>query len=187
MLHINRNSFHYAILLFLVVALVCSSPGVQAQTDQSAGLEEFVLKAHNRFQLKNQQTLFSLHRQNLPYFAKFKQEMLSNFAQRQNVRIVGKRLVPIKADVQADTATVRLVVNFDARDIETGRKAEGFPDWDHTLYLVKEQGTWKLWRFVETAEEFSVDYLAAKTDTESANLIAKAHPVTPGLLKGLEE
>ena len=187
MLHINRNSFHYAILLFLVVALVCSSPGVQAQTDQSAGLEEFVLKAYNAFQLRDQQTLFSLHSQNSPYFAKFKQEMLSNFAQRQNVRIVGKRLVPIKADVQADTATVRLVVNFDARDIETGRKAEGFPDWDHTLYLVKEQGTWKLWRFVETAEEFSVDYLAAKTDTERANLIAKAHPVTPGLLKGLEE
>lgn len=186
MQHIRRNSFHYGRVLFCVAVLTCCTFRVNAQTDQWAELQAFVIKAYTAYQLRDQQTLFSLHSHSSPYFAEFKEAMLNDFS-RQNVKIVGKRLIPIKADIQADKATVRLVVNFDARDIETGREAEGFPEWDHTLYLVKEQGTWKLWRFVNTAEEFIGDYIAAKSDGERANLIAKAHPVTYGFLKGLEE
>ena len=187
MLHISWKSFHYATLWIFVTALTCSSLSISAQTDSAGELQAFVLKAYNAYQQKDQQTLFSLHSQSSPYFAEFKQEMLNDFSQRPNVKIEGMRILSVKADIQADKATLRVMVIVYARDIETGRKAEGFPDWDHTLYLVKEQGTWKLWRFVDTAEEFSVDYIAAKTDAERANLIAKAHPVTPGLLKGLEE
>lgn len=51
----------------------------------------------------------------------------------------------------------------------------------------KRRGAWKLWRFVNTGEDFIVDYLAAKTDAERANLIVKAEPVTYGFLKFLEE
>jgi CHAT domain-containing protein len=187
MLQTSWNSFHHSTLFFFVLVLAWPSFSVSAQTDSAAELNTFVLKAYYAYRQRDQQTLFSLHSQSSPYFAEFKQEMLNDFSQRPNVKIEGMRILPVKADVQADKATLRLIVNMDARDIETGREAEGFPEWDHTLYLVKEQGNWKLWRFVETAEEFTVDYLAAKTDAERANLVAKAHPVTYGLLKGLEE
>jgi CHAT domain-containing protein/Flp pilus assembly protein TadD len=184
---VRRSSRHYTRLWFCLAALTCCAFNVNGQTHPRPDLDAFVLKAYNAYLEKDQQLLFSLHSQTSPYFAEFKSVMLSDFAHRQNVRFAGKLVRGIKADVQSDKATLRVVVNLDARDIDTGREAEGFPEWDHTLYLVKEQGTWKLWRFVVTAEEFTGDYLAAETDSERANLIAKAKPVTYGFLKGLEE
>lgn len=185
MRHIRRNSLHYARLCFCVAVLTCCTLSIKAQVGPE--FITFALKAYTAYQVKDAKTLFSLHSENSPYFAEFKEQMLEDFAQRPNVRIEGKRIRGIKVDVQGDKATLRVVVNLDARDIETGREAEGFPEWDHTLYLVKEQGTWKLWRFVNTAEEFAGDYLAAKTDGERENLIANAKPVTDGFLKALEE
>jgi CHAT domain-containing protein/Flp pilus assembly protein TadD len=168
--------------------LTCCAFSVNAQSGPNPDVQAFVFKAYNAYSQKDAQTLFSLHSESSPYFAEFKQVMLNDFSHGdKNVKIVGQQLKGIKWDVQSDKATIRLIVMTDARDIATGREAEGFPDWDHTLYLVKEQGAWKLWQFINTAEEFSFNYLAAKTDADRANLIAKVHPVTPALLKGLEE
>src|SRR6266850_1694998 len=187
MQHIRRSFFHYARLWFCVAVLTCFAFSVNAQTDQSVELKAFVLKAYKAYQEKDQQALFSLYSESSPYLAGFKEMILADFSQRQNVSIKGMRVLGVKADVHADKATLRLTVDTDAWDIETGRKAEGFPQWDHTLYLVKEQGTWKLWRFTETAEEFSELYLKAPTDDERANLLAKAKPITNGFLRGLLE
>jgi CHAT domain-containing protein len=167
--------------------MTCCAFSINAQTDSTAQLNAFVLKAYNAYQQKDRQTLLSLHSESSPYFAEFREMISKDFSRRQNVRSEKKLIRPIKADVQADKATLRLVVNMDFRDIETGREAEGFPEWDHTLYLVKEQGAWKLWRFTDTAEEFVGIYLKATTDDERASIIAKAQPATSGFLKSLEE
>jgi CHAT domain-containing protein len=187
MLHTSRNVFRYAIRWFCVAALICCAFSINAQTDSTAQLNAFVLKAYTAYQQKDQQTLLSLHSESSPYFAEFRELIAKDFSRRQNVRSERKFIRGIKADVQADKATLRLVVNMDFRDIETGREAEGFPEWDHTLYLVKEQGAWKLWRFTDTAEEFAGLYLKATTDDERASIIAKAQPATSGFLKSLEE
>ena len=89
MQHIRRNSFHYARLWICVAVLTCCAFSVNAQTDQWAELNAFVLKAYNAYQQKDQQTLFSLHSQSSPYFAEFKQAMLNDFSQRPNVKIEG--------------------------------------------------------------------------------------------------
>src|ERR1700687_5792348 len=143
MLRTSRKALSYALRGFGLAALTCCTVSVSAQTELASELQVFVLKAYNAYQQKDQQTLFSLHSESSPYFAAFKQEMLDDFARRQNVKIEGKLIRAIKADVQADKATLRLLVQLNARDIETGREAEGFPEWDHTLYLVKERGAWK--------------------------------------------
>jgi CHAT domain-containing protein len=187
MLNSSRKARSYALRLFCLAAVTCSASIVNAQTDSNAVLNAFVLKAYNAYRQKDQQTLFSLHSESSPYFAKFKEMILADFSRRQNVRIKGMQVLAIKADVRADKATLRLTVDTDAWDIETGRKAEGFPQSDHTLYLVKEQGAWKLWRFTDTAEEFAGLYLKAATDDERASLITKAQPATSGFLKSLEE
>jgi CHAT domain-containing protein len=187
MQRILQNYRHYSRLCYCLTVIMCWAFTVNGQTHPWPDIDEFVLKAYNAYLEKDQQLLFSLHSQTSPYFAEFKSVMLGDFANRQNVRFAAKRVRGVKVDVQGDKATLRVVVNLDARDIETGREAEGFPEWDHTLYLVKEQGSWKLWRFVNTAEEFMGDYLAAKTDGERENLIANAKPVTYGFLKALEE
>src|ERR1700730_18544036 len=187
MLNTNRKVLCYELRCFCVAALTCCAFSINAQTDSTAQLNAFVLKAYNAYQQKDQQTLFSLHSESSPYFAEFREMISKDFSRRQNVRSERKFIRGIKADVQADKATLRLLVNMDFRDIETGRKAEGFPEWDHTLYLVKEQGAWKLWRFTDTAEEFAGLYLKATTDDERASLITKAQPATSGFLKSLEE
>src|ERR1700730_3794442 len=187
MLGTSRNVFRYAKQWFGVAALICSTVNTNAQTALESKLQELVLKAYTAYQQKDQQTLLSLHSESSPYFAEFREMISKDFSRRQNVRSERKLIRGIKADVQADKATLRLVVNMDFRDIETGRKAEGFPEWDHTLYLVKEQGAWKLWRFTDTAEEFAGLYLKATTDDERASIIAKSQPATSGFLKSLEE
>jgi CHAT domain-containing protein/tetratricopeptide (TPR) repeat protein len=187
MLNTSRRVFRHALRCFCVAALTCCAFSINAQTDWTAQLNAFVLKAYNAYQQKDLQTLLSLHSESSPYYAEFREMISRDFAHRQNVRSERKLIRAIKADVQANKATLRLVVNMDFRDIETGREAEGFPEWDHTLYLVKEQGAWKLWRFTDTAEEFAGLYLKATTDDERASIIAKARPATSGFLKGLEE
>jgi CHAT domain-containing protein len=187
MLNTNRRVFRRTLRCFCVAALTCCAFSVNAQTDSTAQLNAFVLKAYNAYQQKDQQTLLSLHSESSPYFAEFREMISKDFSQRQNVTSERKLIRTVKADVQAEKATLRLVVNMDFRDIETGREAEGFPEWDHTLYLVKEQGAWKLWRFSDTAEEFAGLYLKATTEDERASIIAKARPATSGFLKSLEE
>src|SRR3984893_7873310 len=187
MLGTSRNVFRYAKQWFGVAALICSTVNTNAQTALESKLQELVLEAYTAYQQKDQQTLLSLHSESSPYFAEFREMISKDFSRRQNVRSERKLIRGIKADVQADKATLRLLVNMDFRDIETGRKAEGFPEWDHTLYLVKEEGAWKLWRFTDTAEEFAGLYLKATTDDERASIIAKAQPATSGFLKSLEE
>jgi CHAT domain-containing protein len=187
MLNPGRRVFRHALRCFCVAALTCCAFSINAQTDSTAQLNAFVLKAYNAYQQKDQQTLLSLHSESSPYFAQFREMISKDFSRRQNVRSDRKLIRAIKADVQADKATLRLAVNMDFRDIETGREAEGFPEWDHTLYLVKEQGAWKLWRFTDTAEEFAGLYLKATTDDERASIIANGQPATSGFLKSLEE
>src|SRR5256886_1437934 len=186
MLNTETKNLYHALRCFCVTALLCCAFSINAQTDSTAQLNAFVLKAYTAYQQKDQQTLLSLHSESSPYFAEFREMISKDFSRRQNVRSDRKLIRAIKADVQADKATLRLVVNMDFRDIETGRKAEGFPEWDHTLYLVKEQGAWKLWRFTDTAEEFAGLYLKATTDDERASLITKAQPATSGFLESLD-
>jgi CHAT domain-containing protein len=186
MRHNQAKAFYFAAFL-LCFSLLFFAPGrVDAQTDLNAEIEAFVLKAYNAYQQRDAETLFALHSQNSPYFAEFKEAIPQTFPS-PNVRIEGKRIDLVKANFSADRGELRVKVNMYARDLDTGGEAEGFPEWDHTFYLVKEQGVWKIWRFVVTAEEFASNYLTASSDAARAELIAKAHPVTYGFLKGLEE
>src|SRR3979490_446166 len=138
MLNTSGRVFRHALQCFWGAALTCCAFSINAQTDSTAQLNAFVLKAYNAYQQKDQQTLLSLHSESSPYFAEFREMISKDFSRRQNVRSDRKLIRAIKADVLADKATLRLVVNMDFRDIGTGREAEGFPEWDHTLYLVKE-------------------------------------------------
>jgi CHAT domain-containing protein len=172
--------------MLCVALLACASASANAQTDDPfKGLQEFVVRAYTAYQHRDQQTLLSLHSESSPYLAEFKEMIRQRFSQEEKVKIKGARVLPIKVDVQTDKATLRLAVKVIASDNETGNEAEGFPEWDHTLYLVQEQGAWKLWRFVDTAEEFTANYVAARTDAERAALLAKAEPFTGPFRRGL--
>jgi len=55
----------------------------------------------------------------------------------------------------------------------------------HTFRFVKENGVWKIWQFIDTAEELTAELLAAPTDEARALVLNRSEPFTDGLLKGL--
>ena len=87
--------------------------------------------------------------------------------------------------IDGDKATVHLDVTIHVVDTATGNEVEGPGRLAHTFRLVKENGVWKIWQFIDTAEEFTVEFLAARSDEERALLVKRSEPFTNGLLKGL--
>src|SRR5918998_904002 len=48
-----------------------------------------------------------------------------------------------------------------------------------------QNGVWKIWQFIDTAEELTAELLAAPTDEARALVLQRSEPFTDGLLKGL--
>src|SRR3979411_3162437 len=99
MLNTNRKVFRYALRCFCVAALTCCGFSIHAQTDSTAQLNAFVLKAYNAYQQRDQQTLLSLHSESSPYLAEFREMISKDFSRRQNVRSERKIIRAVKADV----------------------------------------------------------------------------------------
>jgi tetratricopeptide (TPR) repeat protein len=87
--------------------------------------------------------------------------------------------------IDGDKATAHLDVEIHAVNKDTGKEVEGPGRLAHTFRFVKENGVWKIWQFIDTAEELTVELLAARTDEERALVLKRSEPFTDGLLKGL--
>lgn len=171
------------------LALICFLPlTVSAQTDELPAIRTFVTTAYEAYAKQDQPALLSLCNESSPYFSQFKEIIRQEFARNEKLKLELKRLLIVRAGVQDDRARIRMVINMSALDMETGQPAEDerFIEWDHIFYLRREAGVWKLWRFIETAEEFADRYLEAKTDEERAKVLAERSQImTVGLEKGL--
>lgn len=186
-----RNHFVLIRTCLCAMALVCVLPLMaSAQSDELPALRTFVTTAYEAYAKKDQQALLSLSSESSPYFSQFKELLGQEFARNEKLRLELKRVLIVRVGVQDDRARIRMVINMQASDMETGGPAEDerFHEWDHIFYLRKQAGVWKLWRFIETAEEFAEHYLAAKTDEERARVFAeRSRIVTVGLEKGLQD
>jgi tetratricopeptide (TPR) repeat protein len=57
----------------------------------------------------------------------------------------------------------------------------------HTFRFVKENGVWKIWQYIDTAQELTAELLTAPTDEARALVLKRSEPFTDGLLKGLSD
>ncbi|HEX8073225.1 MAG TPA: CHAT domain-containing protein [Pyrinomonadaceae bacterium] len=158
-----------------------------ARTADEAAIQKLFLKGYEAYAKKDAATLFSLFSEQSPHLADFKLFVQQEFARNEKVKIEAIRIIPVgNIQVEGDKARARVFSDVRALDVETGRAAEGFGEREHTLRFVREAGVWKVWQFVETAEELVRDLLAAETDEERTRLLAaKGEPFTGGLLNGL--
>jgi CHAT domain-containing protein len=158
-----------------------------ARTPDEAAVQKVFLKGYEAYAKRDGAVLFSLFSERSPYFPEFKLLIQQEFARNERVKIESIRIIPVGyTQVEGDRATARVFIDIGARDAETGKAAEGFGEMEHTLRFVREEGVWKLWQFVNTAEELTLDLLAAATDEERARVLAtKGEPFTGGLLNGL--
>jgi CHAT domain-containing protein len=185
-----------ASLVFLVASGVLTS--VRAQTaDQviakltpslspdDAAIQTLVIRAYEAYALKNAPALFSMFSQQSPYLDQFKTFITEEYAANEQVRF-GVRIARLPdVRIEAERATAYLDVEIHAVSTDTGKEVEGPGRMAHTFRFVKEDGGWKIWQFVNAAEELTVELLAARDDEERALVLKRSEPFTDGLLKGL--
>ncbi|MBD0373609.1 MAG: CHAT domain-containing protein [Pyrinomonadaceae bacterium] len=158
-----------------------------ARTPDEAAIQKVFLKGYEAYAKRDGAALFSLFSEQSPYLPEFKLFLQQEFARNERVKIQSIRIIPVGyTQVEGDHATARVFIDIGALDADTGKPAEGFGEMEHTLRFIKEAGVWKVWQFVETAEELTRDLLAVATDEERARVLAtKGEPFTGGLLNGL--
>jgi len=183
-------------LVFLVASGVLTS--VRAQTadeaiakltpslsPDDAAIQTLVIRAYEAYALKNAPALFSMFSQQSPYLDQFKTFITEEYAANEQVRF-GVRIARLPdVRIEAERATAYLDVEIHAVSTDTGKEVEGPGRMAHTFRFVKENGGWKIWQFVDAAEELTVELLAARDDEERALVLKRSEPFTDGLLKGL--
>jgi tetratricopeptide (TPR) repeat protein len=150
-----------------------------------AEIQKLILRGYEAYATKAAPALLSMFSQQSPYLDQFKAFLTEENAAKQNVRLAIQinRLTNVLID--GDKATAHLDVTILAVDNDTGKEVDGPGQLAHTFRFVKENGVWKIWQFIDTAEEVTVELLAARTDEERALVLKRSEPFTDGLLKGL--
>ena len=150
-----------------------------------AEIQKLVIRGYEAYATKSVPALLSMFSKQSPYLDQFKAFLIEENAANENVRL-GIRINRFpNALIDGDKATAHLDVEIHAISKDTGKEVEGPGRLAHTFRFVKENGVWKIWQFIDTAEELTVELLAARTDEERALVLKRSEPFTDGLLKGL--
>ena len=192
----NHSLLVKASLVFFLASGVLTS--VRAQTadeviaklspslsPDEAEIQKLVIKGYEAYATKATPALLSMFSRQSPYFDQFKDFLAEEYASSENVRLGVSINRPPSVLIDGDKATAHLDVTIHALSKETGQEVEGPGRLAHTLRFVKENRVWKIWQFTDTAEEVTVELLAARTDEERALVLKRSEPFTDGLLKGL--
>src|ERR1044072_2747337 len=133
-----------------------------------AEIQKLLIRGYEAYATKAAPALLSMFSQQSPYLDQFKTFLTEENAANQNVRlgISINRFTNVLID--GDKATARLDVTIHAVNKQTRKEVEGPGRLAHTFRFVKENGVWKIWQFIDTAEEIAVALLAARTDEERA-------------------
>jgi len=150
-----------------------------------AEIQKLVIRGYEAYATKATPALLSMFSQQSPYLDQFRAFLTEDNAANQNVRlgIQINRLPNVL--INGDKATAHLDVTIHAVNKDTGKEVEGPGRLAHTFRFVKENGVWKIWQFIDTAEELTAELLAAPTDAARALVLQRSEPITDGLLKGL--
>jgi len=150
-----------------------------------AEIQKLLIRGYEAYATKAAPALLSMFSQQSPYLDQFKVFLSEENAANQNVRlgIAINRFTNVLID--GDKATAYLDVTIHAVNKDSGTEVEGPGRLAHTFRFVKENGVWKIWQFIDTAEEVTVELLAARTDEERVLVLKRSEPFTDGLLKGL--
>ena len=185
---LRPSLFFLRIVLFILFAS-CVPLNTRAQTADEAAIQKVVFDGYRAYAARDAAALFSLFSERSPYLPEFKLYFQQEFSRNEKIKIESVKVNLLrKIEFEGEKATARVYAEIRAVYTDTGRKAEGFGDADQTFRFVREDGVWKVWQFVDTAQELIPDLLAAKTDEELAAIIKeKGEPVTGGLLQGLKD
>ncbi|HWP55810.1 MAG TPA: CHAT domain-containing protein [Pyrinomonadaceae bacterium] len=152
-----------------------------------AEIQKLVIRGYEAYATKNAPALLSMVSQQSPYLDQFKALITEENAANENVRLgVQINRVP-NVLIDGDKATAHLDVTIHAVNKVTGKEVEGPGRMAHTFRFVKENGVWKIWQYIDTAQELTAELLTATSDEARALVLKRSEPFTDGLLKGLSD
>jgi CHAT domain-containing protein/ketosteroid isomerase-like protein len=161
----NRRAFGLIACLVLCMPLQLS-----AQTQDESAVRAITEQFFAVYQKEDVKELMALWSRNSPDLSATEKAMRRAFDDNDKIQL--HSLVITETKVAGDKATVRALVEMSAVEAKTGKAATaGFGKMSRTIFFVREDGAWKIWRYVSGEEELADNLLAAKTESERRTLL----------------
>ena len=146
-------------------------------TDVRAVVEQYFA----RYATKDLDGLLSLWSAKSPDYAAVKKDLERQFA-AEDYRLSAPSISRIK--VEGEQASLRATVKLTTTDLKTNKQRER--QIRSNFALVREDGRWKVWRFVPAENDLAEMLVKAKTEEERSGLLAQEKElVTPDLVQAL--
>ena len=173
------------ILSLAIFILTCTSllafPAQNADEERLRNLTERFFTAYRD---KNLNELMRLWNNKSPDYPSNKKNFEENFSAVEKIELRSLQINKIKID--GEKASVRVVADINAVEPKMNKAAVNFGKLYRTLEWTREEGQWKVWRYVSGVDELAEAVIAAKTEEERKTLLAEnSDLVTPDLVSGL--
>ncbi len=166
--------------LLLGLSLPCSFT-TAAQTNDEEAVRSLVEKYFARYAAKDADGLLSLWSTQAPDYAALKQDWQRQFA-AEDYRL--NQLAIARVKVEGEKASLRAVIQMTVVDVKSQQQRE--QKNLRNFALVRENGSWKIWRDAPAENELAEALLKTANDAERARLLAaEAELVTAELVKAL--
>ena len=167
-------------VFMLVRPLVLAAPQANDESVIRQLAETFV----GAYQKEDLDGLMSLWSRKSPDLATTRQTAQQVFERFEKIEMKNLRLS--RPAIEGDRAQVELSVEMSALDVRTGKGAEGLGQLRRTMHLVKEEGQWKVWRYVPVEEKLASELVNANTADEREALLGRnQEQLTEGLVAEL--
>ena len=148
-----QKSLLTSVICFLVLISVQSASPNPQPVSGEAGLRDLISQFFDAYVKEDLSGFMALWSENSPNFADRRNSMQGIFADFDSIQV--KSITFVKFNVEGNKAKVRLTVELAGVEAKTGKPAQIFGKMDRTLYMVKEESTWKIWSYVPTDQEWN--------------------------------
>lgn len=169
MTFISQRKRSLSALFVLSYLLIWLPVNAGAQNDDQAAVRRVVEQLFAACQREDLAGVMALWSEKSPDLVANRQSTQQTFAIYHIVAV--KSLDLNKITVQADTAIVQLIAELSVLKVQPGAAATPMQA-RRTIQLIRENGTWRVWRYTTAEEELAAALSATKTPEEGAALLA---------------
>lgn len=171
----QAHLFCHCLLLFALTLARPLNFNPQPSAEDEAALHSIVERFFAAYSKEDLDGFMALWSGKSPEYAQSKRAMQKIFAESEQIEVKGLaiRKITVGAGVPTSPLKVRVFIEMSAVDVKTGKPAAGFGKMNRTLHLVKEDGQWKVWRYVPSEQDLVDALIAAKTKDERTWLLSE--------------
>lgn len=164
-----RHPRSVSILVAVLTLLLCSQAAIAQTSDDASVLRDLTRNFFAAIQEKDIEKLLNLWSAKSPELAPFTATMKQKLAEVGAIQLESVEIR--RVTVEDAQSVVRVTVDMRATDLKSGQPATGFGRVNRTLRFVKEEGRWKLWRYVSAEEDLASSLMSAKTEQDRLALL----------------